>query len=136
MIGASLCLAMAIYYETATEPSNDAGLAVAEVILNRVADPRFPDNVCAVVKQDKGPKPYDCQFSFYCDGKPEKPYHGDKWRRAKEQAAEALKGNTLGHNALYYHAHYASPVWRHRLDLIGKVGVHLFYTDKAQDNMS
>ena len=73
MIGTAMCLAMAIYYETRSEQNPDAGLAVAEVILNRVEDRRWPNDVCAVIKQDKGPKDHDCQFSFYCDGKPERP---------------------------------------------------------------
>ena len=134
MIGASLCLAMAIYYEAGTEKEYDAGIAVAEVILNRVADPRFPDNVCGVIKEDKGPTAYDCQFSFYCDGKPEKPYQGQNWRRAKEQAADALNGFTLGHNALFYHAYYASPVWRHAMRPVGRIGSHIFYTDRKEEN--
>lgn len=129
MIGTSMCLAMAIYYETRSETNPDAGLAVAEVILNRVEDRRWPNNVCAVVKQDKGPKAHDCQFSFYCDGKPERPKHKDAWLRAQEQAREALNGNLLGHGALYYHADYTSPIWRHKLDPIGKIGKHIFYTD-------
>jgi spore germination cell wall hydrolase CwlJ-like protein len=121
---------MAIYYETRNETHPDAGLAVAEVILNRVEDRRWPDNVCAVVKQDKGPKAHDCQFSFYCDGKPERPKHKEAWQTAQENAAQALKGDMLGHGALYYHADYARPVWRHKLDMLGKVGAHIFYTDK------
>lgn len=130
MIAASMCLAMALYYEARGE-SYDAGLAVAEVILNRVEDKRWPDNICAVVKQDTGPKDHDCQFSFYCDGKPEKPTNLDLWFRAKEQARDALNGKTLGHGALYYHADYVSPVWRHKLTKVGKIGRHIFYTDRS-----
>lgn len=129
MITASVCLAMALYYEARGEKDFDAGIAVAEVILNRVDDKRWPDNICAVVKQDKGPKPYDCQFSFYCDGKPENPKDDKLWLRAKEQARQALNGETLGHNALYYHADYAKPSWRHKLQVTGKIGKHIFYTD-------
>ena len=129
MITASVCLAMAIYYEARGEKNFDAGLAVAEVILNRVNDERWPDNVCAVVKQDKGPKSYDCQFSFYCDGKPENPKNKNLWLRAKEQAREALNGKTLGHNALYYHADYVSPSWSRKLQVTAKIGTHLFYID-------
>ena len=127
MIIESMCLAIAVYFESANEPEYDAGLAVAEVILNRVESSKFPGTICAVVKQDKGPKPHDCQFSFYCDGKPEKPYKGPKWLRAQQQAKEALDGKTLGHNALFYHANYTEPYWSAKLDFVGKVGKHLFY---------
>lgn len=131
MITAATCLAMAIYYEARNETNPDAGLAVAEVILNRVDDPRWPDNVCAVVKQDKGPKPHDCQFSFYCDGKPERPRHKQAWAIAQETAKQALSGDVLGHGALYYHATYSRPVWRHSLAYVGKIGSHIFYTDPS-----
>lgn len=129
MINTLMCLATAIYYETRGEPEFDAGLAVAEVVINRVGDSRWPDTVCGVIKQDKGPKPHDCQFSFWCDGKPERP-SGEAWQRAQDQAREALDGKVLGHGALYYHADYASPSWRHALRKVGKVGRHIFYADR------
>jgi spore germination cell wall hydrolase CwlJ-like protein len=132
MISEFMCLAMALYYETRGEPNLDAGIAVAEVIINRVDDARWPDTVCAVVKQDKGPKPYDCQFSFFCDGRPENPKHKASWERAQADAKRALQGELLGHQALYYHADYASPAWRKQLELVGKVGTHIFYTDKPR----
>ena len=130
MIFSSMCLAMALYYEARGE-NYDSGIAVAEVILNRVEDERWPNDICAVVKQDTGSKEHDCQFSFYCDGKPEKPTNLDAWFRAKEQARDALNGNTLGHGALYYHAHYVKPIWTHKLRKVGKIGGHIFYTDKG-----
>lgn len=44
------CLAMSIYYEARGEPK--AGqYAVADVVLNRVEDQRFPDTICDVIKQ-------------------------------------------------------------------------------------
>lgn len=44
------CLAMTIYYEARGEPL--AGqYAVADVVLNRVEDERFPDTICDVIKQ-------------------------------------------------------------------------------------
>ena len=44
------CMTEAIYFEARGE-TEEGQRAVAEVILNRVASPRFPDTVCAVVKQ-------------------------------------------------------------------------------------
>ena len=42
-------------------------VAVAEVVLNRVADRRFPSTVCGVTKQGAG-SGRGCQFSYACDG--------------------------------------------------------------------
>lgn len=44
------CLAMTIYYEARGEPIVGQ-YAVADVVLNRVDDERFPDTICAVIKQ-------------------------------------------------------------------------------------
>ncbi len=55
------CLTEALYFEARGE-SVKGQIAVAEVILNRVASPKFPDSVCAVVNQGTGRK-YACQFT-------------------------------------------------------------------------
>lgn len=46
------CLAENVYYEGRGEPL-DGQYAIAEVTVNRVAAPQFPDTVCGVV-HDKG----------------------------------------------------------------------------------
>ena len=50
MITTIACLATAIYFEARGEPMVGQ-VAVAQVIINRVDDERFPDTVCEVVKQ-------------------------------------------------------------------------------------
>ena len=47
-----MCLALAVYHEARGE-NLDGQLAVAEVVINRVQDNGFPDDICAVVKQKK-----------------------------------------------------------------------------------
>ena len=47
---ALLCLALNVYHEARDQPVYGMQ-AVAEVVLNRVHDRRFPDTVCEVVKQ-------------------------------------------------------------------------------------
>lgn len=44
------CLARAMYFESARS-SQEGMLAVGTVVMNRVASPRYPDSVCAVVGQ-------------------------------------------------------------------------------------
>jgi len=59
------CLADNIYFEALTE--SDAGkIAVANVTMNRVKHPAFPNSVCDVVWEPK-------QFSWTHDGKSDKP---------------------------------------------------------------
>ena len=62
----------------------------------------------------------------------ENPKHKASWERAQADAKRALQGDLLGHRALYYHADYASPAWRKQLEIVGKVGTHIFYTDKPR----
>ena len=50
MIDALACMATAIFFEARGEPMVGQ-VAVAQVIMHRVNDHRYPDNVCDVVKQ-------------------------------------------------------------------------------------
>lgn len=118
--GADLtCLATAVYFESKSEPL--AGqLAVAHVILNRVASGRFASSICGVVKQPS-------QFSFVRHGVMPRPVAGDQWRNAIAIAQIAMKELYASPvpGALYFHARYVSPAWGKRP--LGKVGNHIFY---------
>ena len=61
------CLAQAIYYEARSE-SEDGQRAVAQVVLNRVRHPAWPNSVCGVVYQGPMRAGGGCQFTFTCDG--------------------------------------------------------------------
>ena len=54
------CLAAAIYFESRSEIPHHQTM-VADVIMNRVASKRYPNDVCGVIKDYK-------QFSFLWDG--------------------------------------------------------------------
>lgn len=130
MIVAVACFAAVIYFEARSEPL-DAQMAVAEVVINRMHHPDFPDTICAVVKEHRTPvsRPWACQFSFYCDGKSDVPTDDAAWLIAQKLAVQALSGATLGHGAVYYHTVDVSPAWRHNLTEVGVIGSHVFYTD-------
>ena len=120
------CLTAAIYYEAASEP--DGGQrAVAQVVLNRVAHPAWPNTVCGVVYQ--GSERPGCQFSFACDGslarKPMKAF----WDRARRVAADALAGYVYAPVGLatHYHTTAVHPYWAPSLSFIGTIGAHRFY---------
>ena len=127
------CMALNIYYETHASSLIDA-MAVSDVVLNRVFDTRYPDTVCKVVKQavmsNGTPVKNKCQFSWYCDNKPDNPKDSKKWALAQAYAKEFLnagrfRGITEG--ATHYHAHYVKPAWRKTKTKIARVGAHIFY---------
>ena len=49
---AVICLALNIYHEARNQPVTGQ-IAVSEVVLNRVLDEEYPDNICDVVYQAK-----------------------------------------------------------------------------------
>jgi N-acetylmuramoyl-L-alanine amidase len=123
MISTLTCMAVAIYFEARGEPI-DGQLMVAETILNRVADDRWPDNACDVIAQPR-------QFSFYEDRRSNRPRNMEAYTTAVLVAQDALAGEHLHTGALYYHTPAVRPVWRHDLQPIGSVGNHLFYVDRS-----
>ena len=83
-----ICLALNVYHE-AKNQSFIGQVAVAQVVMNRVKDTRYPNTVCDVVKQGATykwkpdfPIKNRCQFSWYCDGKSDKPKEHQAWRTA------------------------------------------------------
>lgn len=122
------CLAENIYFEAGHEPT-EGKKAVALVTMNRVQDPRYPKDICSVVKQKVN---YTCQFSWYCEGnKNVRNYYA--YDEAKRIALlvyanyENLKDITQG--ALYYHADYVNPRWK--LEKTVVIGRHIFYKEKG-----
>ncbi len=131
MITAFLCLAMTVYYEARAEPVMGQ-YAVAEVVMNRKRDPRFPDTVCGVVKH-RYPGQV-CQFSFWCDGKPENPKEGLAWRQAQAVATAILDDETVFvGDSLYFHAEGSKAGFFNTLEAWVMIGNHIFYIDKPED---
>ncbi len=127
-----VCLALAVYYEARSEPFLGQ-VAVAEVVLNRADSARYPDDVCEVVTQG-GTTRHRCQFSYYCDGKPESPQNRHAWRRAVVIAKLTRNGVISAEldDATHYHAIYVEPYWREHFDHIATIGRHLFYTTASR----
>lgn len=121
------CLTAALYYEAATE-SDDGQRAVAQVVLNRVRHPTYPNSVCGVVYQGSE-RTSGCQFSFTCDGSLLRTPSIGGWARARRIAAEALAGRVfdpVGHST-HYHANYVLPYWASSLVKSAVIGAHIFY---------
>lgn len=117
------CLASAVYFEARGEPI-DGQLAVADVVLNRVASKRYPDTICDVVTQK-------AQFSFVQDGViPAADRASKSWKNAVAISEIALANldEKVSKDVLWYHADYVAPSWGKRLTREKKVGLHIFYS--------
>lgn len=126
------CLTAAVYYEAASEP-DQGQRAVAQVVLNRVAHPAYPDTVCGVVYQGSE-RSTGCQFSFTCDGALGRRPSPLFWDRARRVALAALSGHVepgVG-LATHYHTIQISPYWAPSLNFIATIGAHRFYSFKGQ----
>jgi len=121
------CLTSAIYYEAAQE-STEGQRAVAQVVLNRVRHPAFPNSVCGVVYEGST-RATGCQFTFTCDGSMSHAPIPSLWNRARKIAAAALNGSVyapVGY-ATHYHANYVVPYWASSLVKTTVEGAHIFY---------
>lgn len=121
------CLAQAIYYEARSE-SRIGQLAVADVVLNRVASKVYPSTICDVVFQGSE-RVTGCQFSFTCDGSMNARLNKKLWRNSELMATAILSGMRLpvSRHATHYHANYVSPPWAKKLTPTAVIGKHKFY---------
>ncbi len=125
------CLTNAVYYEAASEAIGGQR-AVAQVVLNRVSHPSYPNSVCGVVFQGSQRKT-GCQFSFTCDGSMSRRPSAGAWARAQRVAQDALSGTVYDPVGLatHYHTVWIYPYWAPSLDHIGTIGAHRFYRWKG-----
>jgi Cell Wall Hydrolase len=121
------CLTQAIYYEARGE-SEDGQRAVAQVVLNRVRHPAYPNSVCGVVYQGSE-RATGCQFTFTCDGSMAAAIEPYAWERARRIAAAALGGSVYRPVGLAtnYHTAAIRPYWAPSLVAEAVVGAHIFY---------
>tara|TARA_Y100000114_G_scaffold142054_1_gene148318 strand:- start:39 stop:473 length:435 start_codon:yes stop_codon:yes gene_type:complete len=129
------CLAVGIYHEARGE--GNAGMAaVANVVINRVHDPRWPDTPCEVLSEGptlkwdvNAPLRNKCQFSFYCDGKSDVPKNQKSFAQAVRIAEEQWYSYGLSlditEGATYYHATSIDPKWPYTY--IMTINNHKFY---------
>lgn len=134
------CMALNIYHEARGERI-EGQVAVSQVVLNRKKSNFFPNTVCGVIKQAKISRWYlehhnkavpvrnQCQFSWYCDGKSDSPQDMRAWGHSLTIASQVMRGEhpDMTGGAMFYHAHYVEPYWKHTMLHVGNVGDHLFY---------
>lgn len=125
------CLADNIYFEAGYE-SFEGKVAVAQVTLNRVNNPKWSSDVCKVVYQKN--VVYEkvvCQFSWYCEQGPtykisNKQVYSESMVVAKKVLLEGFRLPSVN-KALYYHADYVNPKWNK--PKVAKIGRHIFYSE-------
>jgi spore germination cell wall hydrolase CwlJ-like protein len=124
------CLARTIYWE-----ARNAGVAdmeaIANVVMNRLGHEGFPSTICGIVKQ--GQEQHACQFSWWCDGRPDSAQEEKAYAVAKEIARKALnrelKDPTRG--ALYFHGRGSRPAWSRKYIRTATIGRHVFYKPRG-----
>lgn len=118
-----------IYFEARNQPT--AGrIAVMMVTLNRVASDKFPNTIKEVVTQG-GTKRDQCQFSWYCDGIPDKVHD---WKTYNDLVTLVLtflpvasKITDVTDGATFYHNHTVKPKWAKTMKVTAVIDDHIFY---------
>ena len=144
------CLAVGLYHEARGE-SELGQIAVAQVILNRVASRKYPDTVCGVVFENQHRR-NACQFSFACDGRSDQPRnmpvfgrltalaeavmcHGDCAPHVSRKSPLARLPGSL-RRASHYNTDQVSPGWGRRIRKVGQIGAHIFYvSDRVMSSL-
>ncbi|WP_166039915.1 cell wall hydrolase [Sphingosinicella sp. YJ22] len=111
------CMTKVILYEAGAE-SRTGQVAVAQVVMNRVESPRFPDSICGVIYQ-RG------QFSAIRSFNPPR---NARWNRAMALARDVLDGHeAVVGEALYFHATRVRPAFVRSRTRVATIGNHVFY---------
>lgn len=126
------CLTEALYFEARGETVRGM-FGVAEVILNRVDDPRYPSSVCKVINQGTGER-FRCQFTYTCDGRPENMADTRAYQRVGKVAYLMLNGmeRRLTDGATHYHTKSVNPKWARVFPRTTTIGYHHFYREPSR----
>jgi N-acetylmuramoyl-L-alanine amidase len=121
------CLALTIYHEARGE-SERGKLAVGHVVVNRTRSVLFPASICDVVRQG-GQQRARCQFSWWCDGRSDRPRDKTALRESLWLAQEIYYGCTSDPTAgaLWYHSTAVKPSWSKSFKRGPRIDRHVFY---------
>ena len=115
-----LCMADNLHHEARVDGMRGME-AVATVVMNRVSDSRWPDNVCDVVYQPS-------QFSWTLEKRLVNMKVEHDWQTLAV-ARMALQGGLIDKTdeSTHYHAVYVNPYWAKVYEFTVQVEQHLFY---------
>ena len=120
-----ICIAVAAFLEARGE-GPDGMLAVADVVMERVEDSRWPDDPCKVVRQ-RG------QFAYLPFSQVEEIIRAEddaSWSMALDASRAVLAGDGLDMGATHFHWINENPYWTKDAILVGRMGDHLFWRMK------
>ena len=129
------CLVLNSYFEARNQSSNGQ-MGVTHVVLNRMADKRYPNTACGVTTQAKyhlngSIRRNKCQFSWFCDGLSDRPRNFDAYLHSVIVTTQALDlydyGFDLTDGSTHYHAKSVQPYWSKTIDYITSIDDHHFY---------
>lgn len=124
MSDALICVAIAAFLEARGE-GPDGMLAVADVVMERVDDPRWPDDPCSVVQQPN-------QFAYLPLSRVEEIILTEddaSWSMALDAARTVLAGDGLHMGATHFHWVGEHPYWTKNATFIGRWGDHMFWKE-------
>ena len=131
-------LALCLLREAGAEPI-EGKVKVADVIVTRAADPRWPDSVVGVITQRR-------QFSAFNPEDPNVTRFPDpegnqfEWAAFVEciEVATAALANGPSGTADHYHAASMerTPTWALKMRRVGQVGGHIFYSSRPPEQES
>lgn len=114
----TICLAKIVHHESANQPHNGQ-VGVAQVVMNRVKSPRFPNTICAVAMQ-KG------QF-FNVNAY--NPTRDPRWKKSLAVARSVREGKEapVVANATFFQATWADGAFFRTLKFVTRIHGHNFY---------
>ena len=116
------CMSVNVYHEARGEARAEQ-IAVSQVVLNRVADPRWPDTPCKVITQNQ-------QFSWNWDGRSDQIHDLGTFRENIYAALLVYTGRTddVAKGATHYYAHdiIGPPSWSKTMTVTSKLGGHTY----------
>jgi len=114
-----ICLAKIVRHEAANQ-SMTGQLAVAQLVMNRVNSPRFPNSICNVAHQ---------RGQFFNTNAYNPSRNDQRWANAMEVALDArnaLSDPVVG-DAVFYHAAYVTPRFHRSRPRVAQIEDHIFY---------
>lgn len=114
-----ICLVKIVRHEAANQ-SMTGQLAVAQLVMNRVNSPRFPNSICNVAHQ---------RGQFFNTNAYNPSRNDQRWANAMEVALDArnaLSDPVVG-DAVFYHAAYVTPRFHRSRPRVAQIEDHIFY---------
>ena len=121
------CMELVLYWEAKTEGA-EGMQAVGHVVLNRVKHDEFPSTICEVMQHGGETPP--CQFSFWCDGKSDRPDQQSETWQLSQSVSRQLISNPSGDptsGALFFHIRDIEIPWSIERERTAAIGEHIFY---------